>query len=201
MGGRAQKGKTAAEGNLGSERSDHQDPRANKPGRRPKPELGRPNPAEIHRAALRHYFPDFIKWLRAVTDPRKCTDLCTYPIEFVLMVVLLMHCGQCGSRRQLGRDLKEGRMGGNIWRMVGKAYSKVVCHADTVNGVMEILDPEQIENLIAAVFDRLRRARVLDRFRFDGKLTVAVDATQVLSFGKCHCETERPDLYIERCAG
>lgn len=121
-------------------------------------------------------------------DPRSRPDRCTYPIEYVLMTVLIMHCGQCGSRRQLGRDLTGGRLGGNIWRMVGRAYSEAVIHPDTMNGVMEALDPLQLELLIAAVFDRLRSSRALDRFRFDGKLTVAVDATQMMSSQKCHCD-------------
>jgi hypothetical protein len=64
------------------------------------------------------------------------------------MTVLLMHCGQCGSRRQLGRELTGGRLASNIWRMVGKAHYHIACHPDTVNEVLEALDPEQefIEN-------------------------------------------------------
>ena len=126
--------------------------------------------------------------MKQIRDPRKRPDLCTYPIEYILMTVLLMHCGQCGSRRRLGRELVGGRLGGNIWRLVGKAYSDVVCHTDTLNGVMEILGPEQIEGLIAAVFSQLRKCRALDRFRFDGKLTGAVDGTQVFSLKKPHCK-------------
>lgn len=137
---------------------------------------------------LRHHFPEFLKWLRQVRDPRRHLERCTYPIEYILMTVLMMHCGQCGSRRQLGRDLAGGRLGANIWRMVGKAYTMASIHPDTVNGVMEALEPQQIEQLIEAVFTRLRATRALDRFRFDGKLTVAVDATQIMSSRKCHCD-------------
>ena len=60
-----------------------------------------------------------------VRDPRKNVEACTYPIEYILMTVLMMHCGQCGSRRQLGRELTGKRLGGNIWRMIGKVYSNV----------------------------------------------------------------------------
>jgi len=38
--------------------------------------------------------------------------------------------------------------------------------------MLEVLDPAQIEELIAAVFGQLRRLRVLDSFRFAGLLTV-----------------------------
>ncbi len=137
---------------------------------------------------LRQYFPGFLDWLKTVRDPRKRPDQCTFPIEYLLMLVLVMHCGQCGSRRQLGRQLLGGRIRGNIWRMVGRAVEEVACHTDTMNGVMEALDPEQLETLIAAVFGRLRHLRVLDRFRFDGQLTAAIDATRMLSFKKEHCK-------------
>lgn len=137
---------------------------------------------------IRHHFPGFVQWLKAVRDPRRAPEACTYPIEYLLMTALLMLCGQCGSRRKLGRELAGGRIGGNIWRMVGRSYCDVVCHTDTMNGVMEVLDPDQLEQLIAAVLTQLRKSRVLDRFRFDGKLVAAVDGTKMFAFKKRHCE-------------
>ena len=130
-----------------------------------------------------------MKWLKEVRDPRKVEN-CTFPIEYVLMSVMMMHCGQCGSRRQLGRDLAGSRLSSNIWRLIGKAHKKICsCHPDTLNRVMEALDPTQVEDLIAQVFKQLRRCRALDRFRFDGMLNLAIDATGILSFKKRHCET------------
>jgi len=176
------------ERDLGRQRADHPDPRANKPGRRPKLRPSKPDAAEVHWDVLRHYFPDFIVWLKDLRDPRKCPDLCTYPIEYIMMTVLLMFCGHCGSRRRLGRKLVGSRMGGNIWRLVGKAYSDVTLHTDTMNNVMSALDPGELEKLIAAVFTQLRKSRALDRFRFDRMLIVAVDGTQVFSLKKEHCD-------------
>jgi len=171
-----------------SERADHPDPRANKPGRRPKSRVGEANAAEVQQDVLKHFFPNFVKWLTEVRDPRKKIELCTYPIEYILMTVLMMHCGQTGSRRQLGRELAGKRLGGNIWRMVGKVYSDVVCHPDTMNGVLETLEIEELEKLIVKIVTRLRKCRMLDRFRFDGLLTVAIDGTKILKFKKRHCE-------------
>ena len=126
--------------------------------------------------------------MKQVRDPRRKPELCTYPVEYIMMTVLMMYCGQCGSRRQLGRELTGKRLGGNIWRMVGKVYSDVVCHPDTMNAVMETLDPAEVERLISLVATRLRKSRVLDPFRFDGQLIVAVDATGILKFKRRHCE-------------
>lgn len=137
---------------------------------------------------LRHYFPDFLTWLKQVRDPRRHPAACTYPIEYLLMLALLMHCGQCGSRRQLGRELSGGRLAANVWRLIGRVAADVACHTDTLNHVMEILDPEQLENLIGAVFERLRRSRALDAFRIEGMLVAAIDGTKLFTFKERHCE-------------
>ena len=188
MGKRVQEVEEVDPGDIQTERTDHPNPRANKPGRRPKSRPGETDAAEVHYNVLKHFFPDFLKWLKEVRDPRKNVEVCTYPIEYILMTVLMMHCCQCGSRRQLGRELTGKRLGGNIWRMIGKAYANVVCHPDTMNGVLEALEPEELEKLIVAIVTRLRKCRVLDRFRFDRLLTVAIDGTKILSFKKQHCE-------------
>jgi hypothetical protein len=129
-----------------------------------------------------------VTWLRQVRDPRQRPELCTYPIEYVLMLTLLMHCGQCGSRRQLGRELAGGRLSANVWRLIGRVASNVACHSDTLNNVMESLDPAQLEHLIGAVFERLRRSRALDAFRAEGMLVAAIDGTKLFTFRQRHCE-------------
>lgn len=186
-------GEPEAEGideqNIGTERSDNSPTRENKPGRRPKPKGTQPDAAELQWDVIRHHFPDWLKWLKDIRDPRKRPNSCTFPIEFILITALMMFCGQCGSRRQLGRELNEGkRFGGNIWRMIGKTYSTIVCHPDTMNNVLTLLDPEELEKLITQISNKLRRSRVLDKFRFNGKLIVAVDGTQILKFNKPHCD-------------
>jgi hypothetical protein len=136
---------------------------------------------------IRQYVPDFLAWLRAVPDPRRSPEQCTFPIEYLLLLALVMFCGQRGSRRKLREALKWGRTGSNLWRMVGRA-AEAACHPDTMNHVMEILDPARLEELIAAVFGQLRRSRALDSFRFDGLVTVAIDGTRLFTFRQQHCE-------------
>lgn len=120
-------------------------------------------------------------------DPRR-EDRCTYPIEYILTMAMMMHCFQCGSRRQFAREMGVGRLPPNIWRMVRKAGYDAACHTDTMNKVLGDVDPGDIEELIRKMFDTLRRCRALDNARFCGFLVCAVDATGVLSFKKPHCE-------------
>ena len=189
MGRRKSKNKAVNHKNDGSERSNSPPSRKNKPGRPPKFKAATPDAAEVHWDVIRHYFSDFLKWLREINDPRKRPDSCTYPIEYIMILTMMMFCGQCGSRRQLGLELNDGkRFGGNIWRMIGKAYANINCHPDTMNNVLTILPPEEVEKLIVQIVGKLRKSRVLDKFRFNGQLTVAVDGTKIIKFKDCHCE-------------
>lgn len=189
MGGRESENKTINIPDDGTERPDNTPSRANKPGRRPKPVIDRPDASEVHWDVIRHHFPNFLTWLRNVREPRKRPEACTYPIEYIMIMTMMMFCGQCGSRRQMGLELNDGkRFGGNIWRMIGKVYAEINCHPDTMNNVLTILPPEETEQLIAQIVGRLRTARVLDKFRFNGQLTVAVDGTKIIKFSERHCE-------------
>ena len=189
MGEGESKDQGADAADLGSERRADQPTREGKPGRRPKSKAPEPDAVETQWEVIRHYFPDFLEWLRSVEDPRKNPERCTYPIEYIMILALMMFCGQCGSRRQLGRELNGGkRFGGNIWRLIGKKYAEINCHPDTMNNVISLIDPDELEKLITQVVDKLRKSRVLDRLKFDGKYIVAVDGTKLLGFNKRHCE-------------
>ena len=189
MGERKPEDKKLDTENNGIERSDNSPSRAHKPGRHPKQRTSEPDAAEVHWNVLRHHFPDFLNWLKNINDPRKKPELCTYPVEYIMIMALMMFYGQCGSRRQLGRELNGGkRFGGNIWRLIGRTYSDITCHPDTMNDVMTLLAPSELENLIVLIVGKLRKSRVLDKFRFNGQLVVAVDGTKIMKFKQRHCE-------------
>jgi hypothetical protein len=114
-----------------------------------------------------------------VRDPRRRPDLATFPLDYLLLLALMMFAGQCGSRRRLGRVLQNGRLPANVWRLAGKAC-QVACHPDTMNNVMTVIAPEDIEELIARMVGRLRQRKMLRRFLFEGKFVVAIDGTQLL---------------------
>lgn len=128
-------------------------------------------------------FPEFLIWLRAFRDPRKRPDLATFPLDYLLLLALMMFSSQCGSRRRLGKALTGGRLAANIWRLAGKAFSEA-CHTDTLNNVMEGLAPEELEQLIVQIVGRLRQRKMLRRFLLDGKFVVPFDGTQLFRVNK-----------------
>jgi len=118
-------------------------------------------------------------WLRTVRDPRKRSDLATFPLDYLLLLSIMMFASQCGSRRRLGKALHGGRLPANIWRLAGRA-SDVACHPDTMNNVMTGILPEDLEELIVSMVGRLRQRKMLRRFLLDGKFVVAFDGTQLV---------------------
>lgn len=123
-------------------------------------------------------FPGFFGWLKAIRDPRKRPDQATFPVDYLLLLVLMMFAGQCGSRRRLGKALTGGRLSANVWRMVGKAFD-AVCHTDTMNNVMEGIDPRGLEELIVKIVTRMRTRKMLRNFLVDKKMLVIFDGTQM----------------------
>jgi hypothetical protein len=103
------------------------------------------------------------------------------------MMAVVMFCGQCGSRRQLDRDRLGPEFGANVWRLIGKRHIEACC-SDTMNGVMKLADPVQFEALIAKLVSVMHRGKVLRHFLCGGKLVVAVDGTQIMTFRHRHCE-------------
>jgi len=125
--------------------------------------------------------------LNAIPDPRRCPEQCTFPLEYLILMALTMFCGQCGSRRQLDRDRRGLEFGANLWRMIGEKDREACC-SDTMNGVMELVAPEQFDGLIAKRVTAMHRGKVLRNFVSDGKLVVAIDGTQLLTFRQRHCD-------------
>lgn len=178
---------TVEQGSVGAGGTDDSPLRAGKPGRRPKPRPRQPSTVDLFWQSVKHYLPDFIAWLREIPDPRRCPGLCTYPVEYLALMALVMLCGQCGSRRQLNRDRQGKEFGANLWKLLDQPFREACC-SDTMNGVLEQVAPEEFERLIARIVQCLHRGKVLRNFLCDGKLVVAVDGTQMLVFRQRHCE-------------
>ena len=71
MGKRVQASEVVNARDIQTERANHPDVRANKPGRRLTPRVGETNAAEVHQDVLKNFFLNFVKWLKEVRDPQK----------------------------------------------------------------------------------------------------------------------------------
>lgn len=93
---------------------------------------------------------------------------------------MLMFAMQSRSRRQLRSACRTEDLQHNLAILCGTDCAQAA-HSDTLNHLMELLDPAGLGDLPFRMVHRLVRNKVLDKFRFMDMPLVAVDAVNVLS--------------------
>jgi hypothetical protein len=137
---------------------------------------------------VRHFFPDFNRWLDGVPDGR-CQDRIEYRPRFLLWYGVLLFVGKLGSRRQLDFEYREkgAAVLANVNRLA-ETGQKTVPHNDTLDDYLAKVGTEPIAALRAGMMGRLIRMRVLDSARVQGRLVLGIDGTGYLVFRQRHCE-------------
>lgn len=158
-----------------------------KPGRPRKLRPAEPQAAGAFLTSIRHFLPELTEWMARVQDPRKRLEACTYSMEEILMLAVVMLCTQCGSRKQLDRDTAAENFTTNFRMLIGNEDAAVTC-ADNMNRVLTMIRPSELEKLAARCSKALNRRKVLRKFKCDGMLMIAIDGTQILKFKTRHCK-------------
>jgi hypothetical protein len=137
---------------------------------------------------VRHFFPDFNRWLDDAPDPR-CQERITYHPRFLLWYAVLLFTGKLGSRRQLDFKYREEGTAvlANLNRLAGTDQTSIP-HNDTLDDYLATLGAGPIAELRARMMDRLIRMRILDQARVQGRLVLGIDGTGYLVFRQQHCQ-------------
>lgn len=102
----------------------------------------------------------------------------------VIAGAIFMFVFKEGSRNAYNNDRRDAVFAKNYHRVFGKRLP----HPDTVDHVLRVLPPDELEALKATLVGALFEQKMLRRFRFLGKYYyVAIDATGVCSFDHPHC--------------
>lgn len=137
---------------------------------------------------MRHFFPDFNRWLDEVPDARR-QDRVEYHKRFLLWYAILLFVGKLGSRRQL--DFKYREQGVSVLANVNRlaeTNQKTVPHNDTLDDYLAGVGTGPIASLRASMMGRLIRTRALDDARVQGRLVLGIDGTGYLVFRWKHCD-------------
>lgn len=130
---------------------------------------------------ITHFFPHLFDEIREIEDYRKKLD---YELAELIMACVAMFIFKEGSRNAFNNDRQEGKFKKNY----EKVFKLRLPHMDTVDKVMRKLAENELEELKVKIVRVLLEKKVLHKFRFRKKWTVAVDATGVVSFEEKHCE-------------
>lgn len=133
---------------------------------------------------ISHFFGGIPRIFAGVHDPRVAAKS-DYSLAMLLTTGLLMFVCRLEARRQIALQLRNSRGARKMKTLFGV---EAVPHGDTLNEAFEKLDPDQMQEVTCSMVESLIRNKVLDRYRFLGRLVVAVDGTGLWKFAARHCE-------------
>ena len=129
---------------------------------------------------IKHHFKDFFEKLKNAIDPREHGQ---YGIDEIIFGGISLFLFKCGSRNAFDNLMEQGKFKKNFQKAFGSRLPKL----DTVAKVLQKLDENELAQIKAKLVKELIGKRVFDKFRFNGKLLVAIDGTGLYTFNERHC--------------
>ena len=134
------------------------------------------------KSVINQRFPELFELFSGLTDSRKREE---YSICEIVTGAMFMFLLKETSRNAYNNDRRDAVLAKNYSRH----FKMALPHPDTIDEVMRILSPDQLEALKAQLVSKLFEQKLLREFRFLGKYYfVAVDATGTQTFQDKHCE-------------
>jgi len=135
-----------------------------------------------------HYFPDLIADIKKVMDGRNQSYI-TYEIEVIIYMMILKNICSIKSMQEMNDEFNEDECIKNLYKILGLEEKDYLPHYVTVNECLSKLDNGELEKIRKKMIYNLIRKKSFDDAKFLGKnWLVIVDATQLFSFRKKHCE-------------
>lgn len=131
--------------------------------------------------SLHHHFPDFFDQLAGIQDPRKKSQ---YSIQEIVFAGIALFIFKCGSRNTMD-NLRQSEQFTKNYR---RAFGLRLPDLDTVALVFNSLNENDLHAIKKQLINQLIKRKVLDKFRINGMLLIAVDGTGLVSFSKRHCD-------------
>jgi hypothetical protein len=135
-----------------------------------------------------HYFPYLIQSIRNVLDGRN-QSYTTYEIEVILYVMILKNVCSIESMKEMTEAFNEDELVKNVYKILKLNPKEYLPHYVTINECLSKLDSEELEKIRKNMIYGILRKRSFQNARFLKKYwCVIIDATQLYSFEKRHCE-------------
>lgn len=130
---------------------------------------------------IKHHFNDFFKKLQNAVDPRQYG---MYDIDEIIFGAISMFLFKCGSRNAYDNLMEQEKFRKNFQKTFGLRLPKL----DTVATVLKKLDENELIHIKETLVKELIKRKVFDKFRFRGKLNIAIDGSGMYTFKEQHCE-------------
>jgi len=134
-----------------------------------------------------HFFPNLIKELGKVTDPRK-ENYTEYTSEELLYPVILKNSCNLESMRQMTEWFENANCASNIGKLIGRKIENIP-HYDTINNFLERLETKEINKVRIEMLKKLIRSKTFYQARMaENQWMVILDGTGLYHFREKHCE-------------
>lgn len=135
-----------------------------------------------------HYFPNLIKDIKQVMDGRNQSYI-TYEIEVIIYMMILKNICSVESMQEMNDEFNEDGCVQNLYKILGLKEKDFLPHYVTINECLSKLDNSELEKIRKKMVYNLIRKKSFDDAKFlEKNWLVIVDATQLFSFRKKHCE-------------
>jgi hypothetical protein len=141
---------------------------------------------DVFLKTVHHFFPKLTRWLGAVDDPRSENKI-IYEPSHLLWLGIFLFLLRLGSKRKIKYKLATEDFLENLNQLCA-GFSENVAHHDTVEYLLERLEPEELYGVRQKMINRLVRMKALEKYRLLGEYyMIAVDGTGHLVFKERHC--------------
>ncbi len=137
---------------------------------------------QIYKTINEHFPTLFDQLANLLTDPRKRR---AYALSEIVLATVMMFLLREGSRNAFNSDRRQETFIKNYERLFGLRLP----HMDTVEDVLRLLQPDELEKLKACLVSGLIEKKVFHKFKFLGKrFIIAIDGTGLYSYAHKHCD-------------
>lgn len=134
-----------------------------------------------------HFFPNLIKELGKVKDPRK-ENYTEYTSEELLYPVILKNSCTIESMRQMTEWFDDANCASNLGKLIGRKIENIP-HYDTINNFLERLETKEINKVRIEMLKKLIRSKTFYQARMaENQWMVILDGTGLYHFREKHCE-------------
>ena len=136
---------------------------------------------------LNEYFPELISKFNGLTDLRNQSYV-KYQMKVIFIVRLMGLMCEMKSMQGMTRELNTKEAIQNIAEICGIELEEIP-HCDTINDVFEKIKPEEIEEIIKYMINKMIRNKMLEKYKIRGKYYhIVVDGTGLATSRKKYNE-------------
>ena len=141
---------------------------------------------EVLYKTVRHFFPEYLQWLKSMNDPRN-KNMITYKLPAMTWTGILLFLLKLGARRQINYEFNSEELIKNVSILTKDDLSRIP-YDGTLAYLLKRMDPQELCSLRTKMINSLIRKRCLEKYRLFGYYLVAIDGSGYLTFKEKHCE-------------